>query len=93
MGVQDGAYPNEGKRTVRKGGKILFDGFVHCHPLLADRVGKWVWCVAHDIWGGGEIGVFECRVYPGGRYRKTDRLETGEFICNAPAEPLQETHA
>lgn len=86
MGVQDGAYPMFGPRTVRKGGRVKFDGFWKSHPALLERVGKEVYCEATDIWGSAEIDVFECMRMPGGMYRKTDRVLPGKWICKAETE-------
>lgn len=88
MGVQDGAYPMFGPRTVRKGGRVKFDGFWKSHPALLEYVGKEVYCQAMDIWGSGDILVFECLRFPGGSYRKTDRIQSGKWICQAQSESV-----
>jgi hypothetical protein len=87
MGVQDGAYPMFGPRTVRKGGRVKFDGFWKFCPALSARVGDEVYCTATDIWGSAEINVYECIREPGGHHgRKTDRVSPGKWICKATTE-------
>ncbi len=86
MGLKDGAYPMFGPRTVRKGGRVKFDGFWKSAPALLPFVGNEVYCEATDIWGSAEIDVFECIREPGGRYRKTDRISPGKWICKAYTE-------
>ena len=90
MGVQDGAYPMFGPRTVRKGGRVRFDGFWKSSPALIPFIGSEVYCEATDIWGSAEISVYQCIREPGGYYgRKTDRVSPGEWICYAQNEAGQ----
>jgi hypothetical protein len=95
VGIKDGVFDCSGPRTVRKGGRVKFDGWWYQANQLSARTGQLVWIESADIWGGTPtLNAHELQVArPANRRHKHDKHVAGEWICYINREPGQETIA